>query len=244
MPQLIPSALRVLQVFELFARERKPLSNSDIAKGLQIPESSCSDLLHTLRHAGYVVRMPGSRKFQLTSRLSAVAGDCVLADGLTEFIDEVLLQLTRLTGETAMCAQLENGRVKVIACQESPKALRYVLKPGTILDTYATAVGKALLSIQGKQESARMLKEIEMRKIASGTITDQEELLRQLEQGRATGFFVARNEGTEGVYAIAFACTISSVQLAFNVVGPVHRVERNQHEYSTALLKIKADLSG
>lgn len=219
------------------------MSNSEIAKGLQIPESSCSDLLYTLRHAGYLVRMPDSRKFQLTSRFSAVAAECVSADGLTDFIDEVLLQLTRLTGETAMCAQLENDRVKVIACLDSPRALRYVLKPGTILDTYATAVGKALLSIQSESECARILKASGLRRISSETITDESELRRQLEQGRSAGYFIARNEGTEGVYAIAFACTIGAVQLAFNVVGPVHRVERNLPEYSTALLKVKAELS-
>jgi len=242
MPQLIPSALRVMQVFELFSKERRPLSNSEIAKALNLAESSCSDLLYTLRQAGYLLRMPSNKKVQPTSRLAAILESSLFADPLAEFVNDVLLQLTKSTGETSMCGCLENNAVKVIACHESPKALRYVLKPGTILDVQATSLGKALLSIQSDEDATKIMDKCDFKKIASETITNRDVLKQQIEIGKQKGVFTSRNEGTDGVYAIAFPCYIGDKQLAFTLVGPVHRFEKNLEEYSETMLKIKTEL--
>ncbi len=141
-----------------------------------------------------------------------------------------------------MCGCLENGQVKVMACQESPRALRYVLNPGTLLDLHATALGKALLSVQSQESLSRILDAAEFKKIASETITEKQELGLQIQQGKEQGLFVARNEGSEGVFAISFACRIADAELAFSLVGPVHRFDENLKEYSRSMLKIKDEL--
>ncbi|MGN5477112.1 helix-turn-helix domain-containing protein [Cupriavidus basilensis] len=53
---MIPAASRAMAVFEVFAREKRELSNSDMARLLSLPESSTSDLLHTLHSLGYLMR--------------------------------------------------------------------------------------------------------------------------------------------------------------------------------------------
>ncbi len=73
MPQILPTAQRVLQVFEVYARERRPLTNSEMARFLDLADSSCSDLLYTLRQAGYLLRTPKSRYFHPTGRLLDVS---------------------------------------------------------------------------------------------------------------------------------------------------------------------------
>ena len=45
---------RTLDFIELFARERKPLSLSEISRSLAIPVSSCHDVLQALRARGYI----------------------------------------------------------------------------------------------------------------------------------------------------------------------------------------------
>ena len=49
----IKSAVRVLQVLELFQRERQPCQLKDICTALGYPQSSTSVLLASLRDAGY-----------------------------------------------------------------------------------------------------------------------------------------------------------------------------------------------
>src|SRR6218665_775807 len=57
----------------VFARtirpEKRELSNADLARLLDLPESSCSDLLPTLHELGYLLRTGRSRSFYPTARL-------------------------------------------------------------------------------------------------------------------------------------------------------------------------------
>ena len=73
MPTLVPAAARTMALLELFAREKRELSNSDLARLMDLPESSFSDLLHTLHELGYLLRTARSRCFYPTARLLAVA---------------------------------------------------------------------------------------------------------------------------------------------------------------------------
>ena len=61
MPTLVPAAARTMTLLEVFARERRELSNSDLSRLMDLPESSCSDLLHTLHELGYLLRTSRTR---------------------------------------------------------------------------------------------------------------------------------------------------------------------------------------
>ena len=45
---VVPAAARTMALFEIFAREKRELSKSEVARLLDLPESSTSDLLNTL----------------------------------------------------------------------------------------------------------------------------------------------------------------------------------------------------
>ena len=62
MPTLVPAATRTMALFEVFAREKRELSNSELARLMDLPESSCSDLLHTMHEMGYLLRTARSRR--------------------------------------------------------------------------------------------------------------------------------------------------------------------------------------
>src|SRR3546814_21131377 len=69
MPTLVSAAARALAVFETFAREKRELSNSELAKLLNLPDSSCLDLVYTLHHLGYLVRCKQTRRYYPSGRL-------------------------------------------------------------------------------------------------------------------------------------------------------------------------------
>ncbi|HQD84870.1 MAG TPA: helix-turn-helix domain-containing protein, partial [Quisquiliibacterium sp.] len=162
MPQIIPTAQRAMQVFEVFARERRPLTNSELARFLGLADSSCSDLLHTLREAGYLLRTPRSRTFYPTTRLLDVAQRIGATDPVLAFATEALELLTKGSSETSMCGILDGQRVKIVACQESPRALRYVLQPGVFVDVHATGLGKALLGAMPEHEADALIDALPM----------------------------------------------------------------------------------
>jgi len=227
MPQTLPTAERVLQVFEIYARERRPLSNSEMARLLGVADSSCSDLLYTLRQAGYLLRAPKTRLFHPTGRLFDVAQQLNAADPLQTFVTEALEILSRQSGESAMCGVLDGTHARVIAYQESPRALRYVLKPGTQIELHTTALGKALLGSLDDKSRDSVLAELSMKPITERSIVDKAELRRQLDKGKKDGYFLNLGEGNDAVGAVGIAGYVGGQLAAISIVGPMTRMEQN-----------------
>src|SRR5579864_4576353 len=66
----VKSAVRVLSLFELFEYEKRPLRISEIVDKLDVPQSSISMLMRTLRERGYVDFNAVSRDYIPSPRLS------------------------------------------------------------------------------------------------------------------------------------------------------------------------------
>lgn len=241
MPQILPTAERTLQIFEIYARERRPLSNSEMARLLGIADSSCSDLLYTLRQAGYLVRSPKTRLFYATSRLMDVAQQITDSDPLQMFASEALEILSRQSGESSMCAYVDGSQARIFACQESPRALRYVLKPGTLVDMHTSALGKALLGTMDEKLREKLLDTMSLNQTTPRTIIDKDELRQQIEEGRKNKYFVTHGEGNEGVGAIGIAGYVSGQLIAISLVGPTTRMERDFDTNVGILLKAREE---
>lgn len=241
MPQILPSAERVLQVFEVYARERRALSNSEMARLLGVADSSCSDLLYTLRSNGYLLRSPKTRLFHPSGRLLDVAQQIAAADPMQAFADEALEILSRLSGESSMCAHLDGVQARIFACQESPRALRYVLKPGTLVDLHSSAMGKALLGALDAKARDALIDRLPMASTTDKTIVDRAVLRQQIEAGRHSGYYVTRGEGNEGVGAIGMAGMVGGQLTAVALVGPMARMEQNFAAHIEVLGKVRKD---
>lgn len=235
MPQILPTAQRVLQVFEIYAHERRPLSNSEMARLLGVADSSCSDLLYTLRCAGYLVRAPRTRLFHPTGRLLDIAQQIAAADPLHYFAAEALEILSRQSGESSMCAVLDGTQARIFACQESPRALRYVLKPGTLVHLHATAMGKALLGTMDKKSRETLIEQLPMEKVTQHSIHDKDTLRQHLEEGQQLGYYINHEEGNDGVGAIGIAGYVSGQLIAIALVGPNARLQENFEKHVETL---------
>jgi len=242
MPQAVPTAQRALQVFEVFAREGRPLTNSELARYLDLADSSCSDLLSILRDAGYLLRMPRSRHFYPTTRLNDLTRRIAATDPLHIFAVEALELLTKLTGESSLCGHLDGRRIKIFACQESSRALRYVLRPGSEVDVHSTALGKAILGAMPQAERDKLIDELAMEPATASTLRDRKILREEIKAGVERGWFLAREEGAEGVTAFGIAGDISGRLTALSVVGPTQRLEKNRAAYADAILTVRREL--
>lgn len=240
MPTVVPAAARTMTLLEVFARERRELSNSELARLMDLPESSCSDLLHTLHELGYLMRTVRSRRFYPTARLLTIAQDISGNDPLFAAASEACDLLREKTGETALCGRVEAGIVKVIAFTESTHRLRYMQNVGDKLSLHVSALGKAVLAFGTKEETARQLRLKHLKTLASGTITDLSILEAQIEKARQQGWICVENEGGEDLSALAVAGTISGEVLAISVAGPTNRLRQNREQHLAALQEVQA----
>lgn len=247
MPSLVPACTRTMAVLEVFAREKRELSNSDMARFLDLPDSSCSDLLHTLHKGGYVLRTARTRRFYPTSRIYTVAAEIIRNDPLYAAGTEALELLVAKTGETAFCGRLDDGAVKVVASQEGHHPLRYVLASGERIALHASGMGKALLGLIGAQdpaEAARQMRLKPLRELTPRTLTDVASLEADLVIGRERGWYFADEEGNEGVSALGVAGYIGDEPMAISVGGPADRMRKNLDAYVAVLHEVGATLFG
>jgi len=241
MPKILPSAERVLRVFEIYAREKRALSNSEMARLLDIADSSCSDLLYTLRSTGYLLRTPKTRLFHPTARLFNVAQKIIITDPMQTFASEALEILSRRSGKSSMAAHLEGTQARIFACEESPRALRYVLNPGTLVELHSSAMGKSLLGESNEEERKILLQELALKPITQHTISDKKKLIKELEQGQKKGYYTNIGEGNESVGAIAVAGHVAGQLTSVALVGPLYRIKKNFDENVETLLKAKKE---
>lgn len=240
MPTLVPAAARTMALFEVFARERRELSNSEVARFMDLPESSCSDLLHTLHELGYLLRTARSRRFYPTARLLTVAREISSSDPLFAVGSEACELLREKTGETGLCGRVEGGVVKVLAFTEGRHPLRYKQDVGDKLSLHVSALGKAVLALGTREEAARQLRLKPLKQIAIGTITNLELLEAQVEQARKQGWIWVENEGGDGLSALAVAGFVGDEPLAISIAGPTDRLRPNRKLYLKVLQDVKA----
>ena len=229
-----------MAVFETFARERRELSNSEIARLLDLADSSSSDLLHTLHELGYLMRTATTRRFYPTPRLHSITTRIADHDPFSRAGIEAAEFLVERTGETAFFGRLENGAVKVLAVQEGKHPLRYILNIGERIALHASALGKAILGALPEQEAARQLRLKPLRPVTPHTVVDLSDITRQVAESRQRGWYEVRSEGSEGVVALAVSGVIGGEVVAVSIAGPTERVDRNRESYLKALIEVGA----
>jgi len=229
-----------MSLFELFASEKRALSNSDLARLMGLPESSCLDLLHTLHEQGYLIRTARSRRFYPTARLLAVAKEISASDPVYAVASETAELLRDKTDETGLVGRVENGVVKVLAFTQGRHPLRYMQNVGDKLSLHVSALGKAALALGTPEEAARQLRLKPLKKLCQGTITDLALLEAQVKQTRKQGWILVENEGGDGLSALAVAGYAGGEPIALSVAGPTDRIRQNREPYLTALREVQA----
>lgn len=242
MPTLIPAASRALAVFEIFAREKRELSNSDMAKLLSVADSSCSDLLHTLHSLGYLMRTARTRRFYPTGRLQQVAQQIGENDPLATVAREAVELLAEKSSESAFFGTLDSTSVKVVAAQPSRLPLRYILDVGDRVALHASALGKALLALLPPDEVTTALQRRPLQQVTSTTIVAIDQLLAQIEQGRERGWYETQGEGSEGVSAFAVSGMLGGQPVALSLAGPSERMNKSREACLRALQDVCSTL--
>ncbi|CAG2151572.1 Pectin degradation repressor protein KdgR [Cupriavidus yeoncheonensis] len=244
MPTMIPAAGRAMAVFEVFAREQRELSNSEMARQLSLPETSTSDLLHTLHSLGYLMRTTRTRRFYPTGRLAELTRQIAENDPLTTAAQEAVDQLVERTNESAFFGLLEPTAVKVVAMQQSRQPLRYIIDVGSRAALHASALGKGLLALLPEDEARAALEKSQRRQVTPHTIVDVDRLMADIAKGRQRGWHEAREEGAEGVDGLAVTGWLAGQPAGISLAGPADRMRKHRDAYLEALREVRNGLLG
>lgn len=201
-PQVVKSAARVLDIFELLRDEGKPLTLTDMSRKLAIPLSSMHGLVQTLVSRHYLLRDDMSQTYQLGPALMTLAAHTQDGTDLIEAADFEMEELSRKAGESVSLAVLEEQEVVFIHKKVSGQIVRVVNPVGTQRPAHATALGKCLLAWMSDEQLFSIYPSEELAMATKSTLPSRTELIRELATVRAYGVAYDREESAMGVVAV------------------------------------------
>lgn len=232
----VKTALRVIEIIETYAREKRALPLSELARLLDVPVSSCLALIRTLTGLGYLYETGRRQGYYPTGRLLAMAQRIARADPVLDRVYPSLVELRDATRETIVFAKLtQDGRVVYLDVLDSPHTIRYAPVAGEFKDVHANSLGKALMSLLDADGQAALLGAAPLTRYNERTLVTREAVLQDIDQSRQRGWFMNSGESIADVGAIAWPVTLSGEHYAISVGGPIYRIEPRQEEYARIL---------
>ena len=154
---IVKSAARVLEIFELFDDLRRPVTINEVAERLGYPHSSTAALLRSLEQIGYLEYDSADREFFPSIRISML-GQWVEHESLpVKAVHKLMRELLDATECTVIAAVRSGVHAQYIKILQGTTAIRYHIKTGTRRPLHSSTLGRVLLSQLPQPEADRLL---------------------------------------------------------------------------------------
>ena len=198
-PKVLEKALRVL---DLFSAEHPAWSVTEIARELEMPTATTHRIVRALEARSYLARL-GSRYglgFAAVDLGRRAAGSVDLRSRL----GGAMRELAVATGETALLTVYDESHHGSLCVDriETAHSLRLTIEIGRVTPIHAGASAKALLAFLDEPIVEQVLGN-DLERLAPGTVTDPEELRRQLTEIRSRGWASSYEENNVGAWGLA-----------------------------------------
>jgi IclR family acetate operon transcriptional repressor len=159
-----------------------------------------------------------SRTYRLGLGLFRLGQSATRQSTVADVSAPVLSSLMKSTGLTARAALLDGDWALVVGCVYAPGAIRLDLRLGEREWPHCSSVGKALMSVLDESEARQIVSRLGMPRHARRTITDIDQLMKELEITRERGYAVDDEEDADGIMCIA-APALDTTGRPFAAVG-------------------------
>ncbi|WP_100065667.1 IclR family transcriptional regulator [Miniphocaeibacter massiliensis] len=228
--------MRVLKILECIDQNPQGLSLKDISEYIESPKSTIYPILNTLiengclklnRFGNYEM---GFKTFQLGLSYSANLS-------VVDIIRKEMLDIVDECKEICQLGVLVDDQVYYLAKVEPNQPIKILSYVGKYMPAYCTGLGKALLSFFSNEDIEEIYKDIELKKYTENTITNINDLIKEIDSVRTTGFSNDDQEAMEFASCIAVPINMyKGSKLALSVTYPMfRRTDENINKIKEAL---------
>jgi IclR family transcriptional regulator, acetate operon repressor len=225
----------VLDLLEMFAREKSPRTLTALSTVLNMPKSSTFNLISTLVARGFLYETRPRGGFYPTRRLLDLSRNIMEGDAFLQRIHAELKALAAETGETVLLSARDQGEVVYVDVVESQALIRYFAKVGDRRPVYATSSGKAILTTYPEPERTKILQSLIYAAHEESTMKNAEELAANLEIAMRRGWCEDCAEYTPDVMGIGVPVVHEERRFGLAVAGPLFRLETRREELAAVL---------
>ena len=199
----------------------------EIAEGLGLAESTTYHHLNTLTERRYVIRTgdiyyPGLEFLQVGGKVRKRTRVNRISESFVEALAEE-------TGEQMQFIVEENGFGYHVYTAVGERATSIDTRPGKRIYLHANGAGKTILAFSPDEKVESIIEDVGLPALTKHTITDQEDLFRELDQIQEQGYAYNLQEHVEGWGGVSVPVHGKKGilgSLAFG--GPIERMENKK----------------
>lgn len=229
---VVKSIDRALEIIDILYTERNEMRISDIAKKLNVYQSTIYRALITLQRRGFVYQNSENSKYGLGTKLYAIGMMVGHTNAFIETIKPFVKALAIEFQETInVCINNPSPANRTDNCllihQETVQGriLGSSETIGSISESYCSAAGKLLLAYS-PDINEEDLKSINYHKYTNNTIADWHELTYNLNEIKKAGFAVDNEEREEGTFCVGYPLfdKTGAIKATISLSGPSSRI--------------------
>ena len=189
-------------VLRFLVKQRTAAGVSEISGRLGLNKSTAFGILRALTEEGLVQQDKTTRRYQVGRGLVRLSKETLLATDFGVLMKPLMETLSELVSQTVCLGVIEDDRVKVVQVVEARKQLRVSTPVGTTFSIKTPALLKVYLSTMTDQDIDAYMKDRPLHHYTDKSITDMEELMREVRYTREKGYALNLEEFREGIRAV------------------------------------------
>jgi len=199
---IVPALFRGLGLLEKIAEHPEGASFSLLAQESGLPAASVYRMVETLEKCGYV-KHSVDRRYRISRKLLKLGSLSYGEHSLVERAMPFLRKARDLSGETVLLGVLNGQEGIVLACVDSPQAVKVSIQVGHHFPLHTAAPAKAILAMLPEDERSAVLKNIVYTRFTSATIQTEKAFRRELAAVKKCGLAFDRGEELDDLRCIA-----------------------------------------
>lgn len=145
---LAPAAKALLEMMEFMAKHDNRYTLSEIVESLDITSNSAFRIFKEMEQKGYVVKDPVTSTYELTPKLYYLGSSIRDRVSFIKTAQPYMESIKKATRETVLLTRFTHQYDTLVVDQlESSEPIKFVSTVGLSYDSYASAMGKAMLSM-------------------------------------------------------------------------------------------------
>jgi IclR family transcriptional regulator, acetate operon repressor len=215
---------RALKILEYLAHHQEGSALKPMCEQLNMPMSSAHDLVSALVELD-AVRQIDAKTYVLGPRSLVMALSIIDSVDLRQVSRPFLLALCEVVNENTYLALRTGNTVTYADRYEAGQNLSVVMKLGGSRPLHGTSIGK-LFAAYNPDLEARVLGAAKLDQLTPFTLTNREDLARELASIRDRGYSVSDGESVEGIIALAtpIVDATGTVNAAVHISAPRGRL--------------------
>lgn len=179
-PNVVKSTGRTMQILEFFDHHQGPANIAQVARALDYPQSSTSEIMRSLDVLGYLSYDNRNRTFMPTSRvrfLGAWAHDQLHGE---DRLSSLVRRVNASSGHTAFLAIRNKLSSQYIQVAQATTSLRLHLTPGQQRPILSSASGRALLKGVTDTEISKLVRRVNAERSPQDSLICVDEVLEDV----------------------------------------------------------------